>query len=346
MRTNQLGPGGPFVSELGLGTMTFGAETGEADAHLQLDRFLEVGGTLVDTADGYAGGESERIVGRWLADRRPEHVILTTKGRFSPPPGSSGASRRGITRAIDASLDRLGVDVIDLYLVHGWDADAPVEDTLGALTDAVRAGKIHHVGWSNTTAWQFQRILDSARHGGFVRPVVHQPQYNLVDRGIEWELLPLLLDEGVAVTPWSPLAGGWLTGKYRRDEHPTGETRLGEDPQRGVEAWDVRNDDRVWAIIDTAAEIAEETGRWMGEVALRWLLQRPGTASVLLGARTVAQLDQSLAAVDGDPLTVEQMERLTSVSAPGLPPYPYGMIRDFTGIDVWDRLGTAGPISG
>ncbi|MEM9037910.1 MAG: aldo/keto reductase [Actinomycetota bacterium] len=341
MRIEQLGRGGPLVSELALGTMTFGVETDEAESRRQLDTFVEAGGTFVDTADGYGAGESERIIGRWLASNRPDDLILATKGRFMPPGGSSGASRRGISMAIDASLDRLGVDTIDLYFVHGWDPQAPVEDTLAALTDAVQAGKIHHVGWSNTTSWQFQRILDTARYEGFVRPIVHQPQYNLLDRTIEWELLPLLVDQGIAVTPWSPLGGGWLTGKYRRDETPSGATRLGEDPNRGVEAWGKRNDDRTWAIVDAAQAVADEAGRWIGEVALRWLLQRPAVVSVLLGARTVAQLEQSLAAATMPELSTEAMATLTEVSAPGLPDYPYGMQRDWCGVGIWNELGTA-----
>lgn len=339
MRINQLGRGGPYVSEIGLGTMTFGVETPEEEAHRQLDRFVAAGGTLIDTADVYGAGESERIIGSWLADRRPEDTILATKGRFGPPPGSSGASRRGITRALDASLRRLGVDTIDVYYVHGWDPAAPVEATLGALSDAVSAGKIHSVGWSNTTGWQLQRILATARSGGFEMPVVFQPQYNLLDRVIEWELLPLCLDEGIAVAPWSPLGGGWLTGKYRRDERPTGASRLGEDPGRGVEAYDARNTDRVWEIIDEAAAVAVATGRWIGEVALLWLLGRPGVASVLVGARTTEQLEQSLAAAGGS-LSAEFATRLTEASAPGLPPYPYGMIESNCGETIWDELGT------
>lgn len=154
------------VSRLALGTMTFGVETAEDEAFAQLDAFVAAGGTLIDTADAYATGGFERIVGRWLADRRPEQVVVATKGRFSPPPGSSGASRRGLVRAVDASLERLGTDAIDLYLVHGWDERVPVEETLDTLSSLVRAGKIHHVGWSNVTGWHLQRIITTARLGG------------------------------------------------------------------------------------------------------------------------------------------------------------------------------------
>lgn len=341
MKTNQLGRGGPFVSELALGTMTFGAETAETEAHRQLDVFAGAGGTFIDTADIYASGESERIVGRWLASRNPEDMIVATKARFMPPPGSSGASRRGITMALDASLTRLGVEAVDLFYVHGWDPAASLVDTLGALTDAVTAGKVHSIGWSNTTGWQLQRIIDTARNAGLAIPVAFQPQYNLLDRGIEFEVLPLCLEEGIAICPWSPLGGGWLTGKYQRDTAPTGATRLGEDPGRGVEAYATRNTDRVWGIVEAAAAIAERTGVWIGEVALRWLLERPGVGSVLLGARTAEQLQQSLAAAEYE-ISESDLDRLTMISAPGLPPYPYGMVEKACGVEIWRDLGTAG----
>ena len=340
MRHNQLGKGGPFVSELGLGTMTFGVETDESEAHLQLDAFVAAGGTFIDTADVYADGESERIVGRWLASRRPENVVVATKARFRPPPGSSGASRRGITKALDGSLRRLGTESIDVLYIHGWDPAADLLDTLATLDTAVAAGKVHNIGWSNTSGWQFQRILDTARHAGLVRPVVFQPQYNLLDRVIEWELIPLCLDQGIAICPWSPLGGGWLTGKYQRNTTPSGATRLGEDPERGVEAYDKRNNDRVWKIIDTAQAIADENGVWIGAVALRWLLTRPGVASVLLGARTLEQLLQSLTVVDVE-LGSGRLEGLTQVSAPGLPDYPYGMLERACGVTIWQNLGTS-----
>jgi aryl-alcohol dehydrogenase-like predicted oxidoreductase len=339
MKLNRLGNSGQHVSELGLGTMTFGAETDEPEARRQLDMYIAAGGNFVDTADVYGGGESERIIGRWLADRSPEGIVLATKGRFAPPAGHSGASRRGLEIALDRSLERLGVGSVDLYYVHGWDPEAAVEETLGFLSDAVSAGKIGAVGWSNTTAWQLQRILDAARRDGFVEPIIFQPQYNLLDRNIEIELMPLCLEEGLAIAPWSPLGGGWLTGKYQRDVPPTGATRLGEDPSRGVEAYAIRNTDRVWSIIETADSIAQEAGVWIGAVALRWLLSRPGITSVLLGARTAEQLAQSLTTADCR-LDEDAIARLTAVSAPGLPPYPYGMLEKFSGTNVWQTLGT------
>ncbi|MEO0493384.1 MAG: aldo/keto reductase [Actinomycetota bacterium] len=336
-----LGSSGLSVSTLGLGTMTFGVESDETVAHQQLDTFHAAGGTFIDTADVYGAGESERIVGRWLADRRPDDIVLATKGRFAPPAGSSGASRRSLTRSVDASLDRLGVDAIDLYFVHGWDDEVPVDETLATLTDLVAAGKLHHIGWSNVTGWQLAQITTTAALGGFVTPCALQPQYNLLDRGIEVEVMPAALDAGLGLTPWSPLGGGWLTGKYRRDARPTGASRLGEDPNRGVEAYDTRNVDRTWSILDVVGEIARDHERPMGHVAIAWLLSRPGVSSVLLGARTLEQLIDNLGAVDLV-LAPAEIDRLTSATAPGLAPYPYGMIEDFCDVTVWKKLGVHG----
>ncbi len=341
MPTAQLGPRGPITSRLALGTMTFGVETDDATAFAQMDTFTAAGGTMLDTADVYGDGASEAIVGRWLADRRPQDVVVATKGRYGPPNGSAGASRRGLVRALDGSLDRLGVDAIDLYLVHGWDDHTPVEETLDALSAEVRKGKVHSLGWSNVTGWQLAQIMATARAGGHVVPTVLQPQYNLLDRTIELEVLPCALATGLAVTPWSPLGGGWLTGKYTRDQRPTGATRLGEDPDRGVEAWDTRNTDRVWAVLDVVRACADRHGRPMTHVALAWLLSRPGVASVLLGARTLEQLTGLLDAHTLS-LTEEDLAELGQISAPGLPDYPYAMLEEFSDLTVWRSLGTAG----
>lgn len=341
MPTAALGKGGPLVSRMALGTMTFGVETAEPDARQQLDTFVEAGGTFIDTADVYGNGESERIIGRWAADRGGvDDLIVATKGRFAPPVGSHGASRRGLRRAVDASLSRLGTEAIDVYFVHGWDDETPVAETLDTLSGLVRAGKIHDIAWSNVTGWQLQEIVTTARLGGYIAPVAMQPQYNLLDRGIEVEVLPCCLSAGLSITPWSPLGGGWLTGKYQRDAQPAGLTRLGEDPERGVEAYDTRNNRQTWKVLDEVAAVAAEVGRPSTHVALSWLLSRPGVASVLLGARTTEQLRDNLAASD---LMLEraQLDRLTATSAFGLPPYPYGMIEDFCGVDVWRQLGVS-----
>lgn len=339
IRSAPLGRGGLEVSRLALGAMTFGVETDQETAFAQLDEFSDRGGTLVDTADVYGDGESERIIGRWLADRRPTDVVISTKGRFAPPAGSAGGSRRALVRSVDASLQRLGVDAIDLYFVHGWDRDTPIDDTLDTLSGLVRAGKIHHLGWSNVTGWQLATIMTTARLDGHIVPCALQPQYNLLDRGIETELLPCALDEHLGVTPWSPLGGGWLTGKYRPDQRPTGATRLGDDPNRGVEAYDLRNTDRTWDVLAVVDEIARRRDATMAQIAIAWVLTRPGVSSVLLGARTTEQLTDTLGS-DTVELDHEDIEALNRVSAPGLAPYPYGMLEDFCDLDHWERLAT------
>ncbi len=263
MRYRLLGKSGCAVSELCLGTMTFGAETDEAGSHAQLDLFVEAGGTLVDTADVYSAGVSEEIIGRWLADRPAdvtESVVLATKGRFATDsrPNGNGLSARHLTRALDASLGRLGVDTVDLYQVHAFDPHTPMEETLRTLDGFVRAGKIRYYGLSNFTGWQLTKAVLTARALGLREPVTLQPQYSLIVREIEWEVVPAALDAGMGLLPWSPLGGGWLSGKYTRDQRPTGETRLGEDPGRGMEAYDRRGSDRTWRIIDAVERIATD----------------------------------------------------------------------------------------
>ncbi len=329
MEQRALGRSGCAVSALALGTMTFGAETDEEGAFAQLDRFVEAGGTLVDTADVYTGGVSETVVGRWLAARPADvtdRVVLATKGRFPTggAPNDVGLSRRHLHRALDASLRRLGTDSVDLYQVHSWDPLTPVEETLRFLDDAVRRGKIHYVGLSNYTGWQLQKAVDIADFRGLARPVTLQPQYSLLARDIEWEIVPACESEGLGLLPWSPLGGGWLTGKYTRDRRPSGATRLGENPERGVEAYDRRaRQERTWAVIDEVRAVADGHGASMAQVALAWLLSRPAVSSVILGARTLEQLDDNLGA-SGLTLGAAELDRLDAASDPGVSDWPYG----------------------
>jgi aryl-alcohol dehydrogenase (NADP+) len=342
MDRRSLGTSDLTVSEFGLGTMTFGAEADEATSHALLDRFVEVGGTLIDTADVYSQGASEEIIGRWLAGRPDrDHLVLATKGRFSmgDGPEDRGAGRAHLSRAVDASLRRLGVDVIDLYQVHAWDPATPLEETLGVLDDMVGAGKVRHVGVSNYTGWQLQRAVLVARHRGTAPIVSLQAQYSLLGREIEHELLPLCLEEGLGVLVWSPLAGGWLTGKYTPDDRPGGATRLGEDPTRGIEAYDLRNQPRTWEVLEVVRDIAASREVSMAQVALNWARARPGVAAVLLGVRTAGQLDDDLAALGWD-LTRNEHDRLSAASAPGMPIYPHAFLEAYAGMDVWRRLGT------
>ena len=245
-----LGRSGCAVSSLCLGTMTFGVETDEPAAHEQLDRFVEVGGTLVDTADVYGDGRSEEIIGRWFASRAAdvtEPVVLATKGRFplDDAPNSAGLSARHLTRALDASLRRLGVEAVDLYQVHAFDPWTPLEETLRTLDGFVRAGKIRYYGLSNFTGWQVTKAVHLARALNAAGPVTLQPQYSLLVREIEWEIVPAAMDAGLGLLPWSPLGGGWLSGKYKPGQRPAGATRLGEDPDRGMEAYDRRGTPRT-----------------------------------------------------------------------------------------------------
>jgi aryl-alcohol dehydrogenase-like predicted oxidoreductase len=239
-------------------------------------------------------------------------------------PNDLGLSRHHLTRALDASLKRLGVEMVDLYQVHAWDALTPLEETLRFLDDSIRMGKIGAWGVSNYLGWQITKAVHVARAHLFTPPVTLQPQYNLLARDIEHEVVPACLDAGIGLLPWSPLGGGWLTGKYRRDQAPTGATRLGEDPNRGVEAYGPRaSQERTWAILDALQEIGEPQGRSQAEVALAWLAQKPAVTSVILGARTPEQLAQNLKAADLT-LSPEEMARLDEASRPPIGDYPYG----------------------
>ncbi|TCC33746.1 aldo/keto reductase [Kribbella sindirgiensis] len=325
MEYRTLGASGAVVSTYALGTMTFGNETDEAGSHAQLDRYVEAGGNFVDTADVYTAGVSEEIVGRWLA-KTSSDVVLATKGRFptGDGPNDVGTSRRHLRKALEASLQRLGVDHIDLYQLHAWDPVTPLEETLSFLEDAVRAGKISYAGLSNFTGWQLQKACDLIAYRGWSPLVTLQPQYNLLVREIEWEIVPAAQENGLGLLPWSPLGGGWLTGKYSFDEEPAGATRLGENPDRGVESWYRRSrNQRVRDVVDAVREIAEARGISMAQVALAWLVDRPALTSVILGARTLEQLDDNLAAADLH-LTPEETAKLDEASDPGAADYPYG----------------------
>lgn len=324
-----MGWSGCSVSTFALGTMTFGAETDEAGARSQLDAFVDAGGNLVDTADVYSAGVSEEIIGRWLAATGSEirdSIVLATKGRFATGADVNdiGLSRRHLQRALEASLRRLGVDCIDLYQVHAWDPLTPLHETLSALDDMVRAGKVRYVGLSNYTGWQVQKAVCVARQHGFTAPVTLQPQYNLLVRELEWEIVPACQDAGLGLLPWSPLGGGWLTGKYQRDRPPVGATRLGEDPDRGVEAYSRRSiQQRTWDVVDAVRRVAHGRGISMAQVALAWLVDRPAVTSVILGGRTLEQLQDNLAASTLH-LDSEETAVLDSASDPAPADYPYG----------------------
>jgi aryl-alcohol dehydrogenase-like predicted oxidoreductase len=326
MDYRQLGHSGLRVSTLTLGTMTFGgrdkfANVGTTDvegATRQIDMCLEAGINLIDTADVYSGGLSEEIVGRAVRGRR-DRVLLATKARMpmGDGPNDAGLSRHHIIRACEASLRRMGTDYIDLYQVHEWDGATPLEETLGALDHLVDSGKVRYIGCSNYAGWHIMKALGISERRGLQRFVSQQIYYSLQARDAEYELVPVALDQGLGILVWSPLAGGLLSGKYRRDQE-------GPEGSRHLTDWNeppVRNEDQVYDIVDALVEIAEEHGASPAQVALAWTLGRPGVASLVIGARTDEQLADNLGAADlvlGD----EERTRLDELSAPPLL-YPY-----------------------
>ncbi len=328
MQYRTLGNSGAVVSSYALGTMTFGAEATEEQSHAILDHYFAAGGNFIDTADVYSAGVSEEIIGRWLAARPDvrDRAVLASKGRFpmGQAPNDVGTSRRHLARALDDSLRRLGVEQIDLYQMHAWDPITPVEETLRFLQDALSSGKIGYYGFSNFLGWQLSKAVHVAKDQGWSAPVTLQPQYSLLVREIELEIVPAALDAKIGLLPWSPLGGGWLTGKYIRDQAPAGATRLGENPTRGMEAWESRNaDPRTWEIMAEVQETAARHEVSASQVALAWLADRPAVTSVILGVRTVDQLADNLAAAHLE-LTADETERLTQVSQPNVGVYPYG----------------------
>ena len=328
MEYRLLGSSGCAVSALALGTLTFGNETDQATSFSQLDQFTEAGGILVDSADVYADGRAEEIIGRWLAARpgKRELVVLATKGRFptDETPNGHGLSRRHLSLALDASLRRLNVETIDLYQLHAWDPLTRLEETLRFLDDAVRAGKINYVGLSNFTGWQLQKAVDIAEFRGLSVPVSMQPQYNLLDRAAGWEIVPACQAAGLGMLAWSPLASGWLTGKYRQGEPPPAGTRVVENADEGMRIWNQRGQsEQTWQVIDVVRKVAEGRGVSLAQIAIAWLMARPAISSVILGARSMAQLTDNMAAAELK-LTPEETRLLDGASEPPAPDYPYG----------------------
>ena len=328
MELRSLGATGLKVSELCLGAMTFGRECSEQESFALLDRFVAAGGNFIDTADVYSRGASEEILGHWLQGQDRDGLVIATKVRFGTDdpanrrPNRAGLSRKHILAAVDASLKRLGTSHIDLYQVHNWDL-APLEETLSTLDTLVRAGKVRYLGASNYCGWQLQKALDLSRANGWERFVSLQPLYNLLDRELEWELLPVCRNEGVGVMPWSPLRGGWLSGKYHRGlSAPPAGTRVEiADAQGWSESWSRYANEHSWQVIDTVAAVAKEAGKTAAQVALRWLLQQPGVTAPITGARNPEQLATNLGAT-GWALDAGQLKRLDEASAMPLP-YPY-----------------------
>jgi aryl-alcohol dehydrogenase-like predicted oxidoreductase len=326
MEYRRLGNSGLRVSTLTLGTMTFGgtgwaASVGTTDlasARRQIDMCLDVGVNLFDTADGYSEGLSEQILGQALGAKRDD-VLVATKVRFpsGDGPNDAGLSRHHVLRGCEASLRRLGTDWIDLYQVHEWDGQTPLEETLAALDTLVQSGKVRYVGASNYAAWQLMKALAVADRDHRTRFVSEQIYYSLQARDVEDELVPLCLDQGLGILIWSPLAGGLLSGKYRRGQDaPAGSRHLTD--------WDeppVSDQDKLYDTIEVLVEVADARGVPPSQVALAWLLGRPAVASVIVGARTEEQLAQNLGAAELS-LSDEERRRLDEVSATPLR-YPF-----------------------
>ncbi|MFO7631716.1 MAG: aldo/keto reductase [Caldilinea sp.] len=323
-----LGRTGLKVSELCLGAMTFGRETTEAESFQMMDRFVATGGNFIDTADVYTHGVSEEIVGRWLQGKQRDDLVIATKVRFpmGEGPNDLGLSRKHIISGVESSLRRLGTDYIDLYQVHCWDPATPLEETLSTLDTLVRSGKVRYIGASNYSGWQLQKAVDLSRQHNWEPFVSLQPLYNLLDRSLEWELTHVCRNEGIGIIPWSPLRGGWLSGKYRRGvAAPVEGTRIEQAEKEGwSESWSAYANERTWRVLDELFAVTEESGKQPAQVALRWLLQRPGVTAPIIGVRTLAHLENNLGAA-GWTLSDEQMARLTQVSEPTLP-YPYDFI--------------------
>ncbi len=333
MEHRQLGRSGLKVPALSFGTATFGGageffsrwgQSDVAEATRLVDVCLDAGVDLFDTADSYSGGASEEILGRALKGRR-SRALISTKATFptGDGPNDKGSSRYHLVRACEASLRRLGTDHIDLYFMHGFDALTPVDETLRALDDLVRAGKVGYIGASNFSGWQLMKALATSERYGLARYVVYQGYYSLVGRHYEWELMPLGLDQGVACMVWSPLGWGRLTGRIRRGQPaPSGRIASG-----GAEGGPPVADEYLFGVVDALDAVAAETGRTVPQVALNWLLTRPTVANVVVGARDEAQLRQNLGAV-GWSLTPDQVARLDAASYE-TPIYPYWHQRGF-----------------
>jgi aryl-alcohol dehydrogenase-like predicted oxidoreductase len=329
VKFNPLGNSGLIVSSLCLGTMVFGENnergTSPKDAERIIHAYLDAGGNHIDTANVYASGESERIIGKALKTKR-DQVVLATKVRFAMGDGinDQGLSRVHIQNSVEASLKRLETNVIDLLYMHCWDPITPIEESLRAFDDLVRAGKVRYIGVSNFTAWQMMKTLDLSETKSWAGFIAAQYQYSLVERNIEDEISPLCKDQGLSLTPWGPLGGGFLSGKYQPGDRPTS-GRIATMPENTEESWQRRNIQRNWDILAVVDEIAKSRGASHAQIALAWVMAQPAVGSTIMGVRTMEQLEDNLAA-DEIELSPDELKRLGEISK--LPPrYPYRFIK-------------------
>jgi aryl-alcohol dehydrogenase-like predicted oxidoreductase len=329
MNMRFLGNTGVKVSELCFGTMTFGGrggfkvvgEVSQKEADALVGTCLEAGINFFDTADVYSEGLAEEMLGRALGSKRKEVVVATkVRGRIGPGPNDVGLSRSHILEGCEQSLKRLGTDYIDLYQVHVFDERTPLEETLGALDDLVRQGKVRYIGCSNFAGWQLMKALDLSRLNGLERFVTLQAYYSLVARELENELVPLCLDQGLGILPWSPLSGGFLTGKYRRGQARPEGARMSH-PESAFLRFDW---ERGYDIVDELDKIGKAHNASVAQAALNYLLRKPGVCSVIIGARTPRQLADNLQTVTWE-LTPEEVAKLDELSRPPRL-YPYWML--------------------
>jgi aryl-alcohol dehydrogenase-like predicted oxidoreductase len=363
MRLNEyitLGRSGLRVSPLCLGTMTFGTEWGwgseENVSRSVFDGYIDAGGNFVDTADAYTGGKSEELVGKFIADRSlRDRVVLATKSTFNTDPGNpngGGNGRKHVYRALEGSLRRLRTDYIDLYWLHAWDTATPVEEVVATLNDLARDGKIRHYGLSDTPAWYVARAYTLAEKEGKERPIALQLEYSLVERNIEREHIPAAQELGLGICPWSPLASGFLTGKYKRQgEDGKGDGRLEKTKDSGNPTL-LRFNPQNWRVLDVLLEVAKEMGRPPALVALNWVATQPGVTSTIIGASKLAQLKDNLSSIEFT-IPAELRQRLDEVSAPSsIHPYVFfesfiqGMISGGTAIDAWKPVRLYPPSQG
>jgi len=356
-----LGRSGLRVSPISLGTMTFGTEWGwgteEDTSRAIFDRYLEAGGNFLDTADGYTGGKSEEMVGKFVDERAArDRVVIATKFTFNADPANpnaGGNGRKNIYRALEGSLRRLRTDYIDLYWLHAWDTITPVEEVVSTLDDLVRAGKIRHYGFSDTPAWYLTRAQTLAEKEGKETLIALQLEYSLVERNIEREHIPAAQQLGIGICPWSPLAGGFLTGKYKREGATgRGEGRLEKTKGAGNPVFEKFNE-RNWRVLSALLEVSRQLGRTPAQVALNWVATQPGITSTIIGATKLAQLEDNLAALDFQ-IPAELRNRLDEVSAiEAVHPYVFygepfrSMINGGTPSAAWEPArATGGPAAG
>ncbi len=335
MEYRQLGKSGLKVPELCFGAGTFGGgnqffdawgATGDiAEAKKIVDICMDAGINMFDTADIYSDGNSETVLGKAIAHLNREDVLISTKATFrlGKGPNDVGSSRYHLIQSAERSLKRLGTDYIDIYHLHGFDAISPVEETLRALDDLVREGKVRYIACSNFSGWHLMKSLSVSERYGWSRYVGQQAYYSLVGRDFEWELMPLALDQGVGTLVWSPLGWGRLTGKIRRGSPIPKESRLHETAAQGPQV----PEEYLYKVVDAIDEVAKETGKTVPQIALNWLLHRPTVSTIIIGARNQEQLKQNLGAI-GWELTKEQIAKLDAASEVPLV-YPYWHQRQF-----------------